>query len=901
MPESRSPNPALHESGFYHRPLIPLLMALMAGTCCANQLPESSPILIWLAGVGTMATAGVLIFQVIRGLPAKLSPLVFFFFLGYAAMASWLAASPLQKQFTTLADGHTPWIISGRITGPLNDQGFRTVCFLDHLVLSRTDSQHPDDQGFAAKDKIRLAVYGKAKDIKPGTRITFTAKIRPFRNFKNPGAFDYVKYMRFQGTWGNAYVSAKNITSGHPVEPGFQFSLANIRGKIAAYIDRVAAGDANSILHALILGNRSKISSDLRDAFNRAGISHLLAISGLHIGIVAVFSFFIFSRILSQFSLLLRHAWTRKGAAILSLWPVLAYGTLAGMSPSTQRAVVMAAVFLMTFIVLREHNLINTISVAALVILVIHPPSLFSISFQLSFAAVLSIVFGMMRFNGLREKKSSPPQKTGRTLWVSALTATGTFVLVSGLAILGTTPLTMHYFNQISFVGLLSNLIFIPVIGFFAVPMGLFSVLALLPIWPAAAGWGLSLSASVLTPATSWIYWISSLPWAAAKTVTPSVIEMICFYALFGALLCLFTPRRSPVATPGRTLSGDPDSIKPENKAWHHYCSSQRRALIVLGVFLTVFAADIGYWIHQRWGKKDFTVSFMDVGQGNAALLEMPEGRCALIDGGGYGDNSIFDMGERVVAPFLWRKKIKTVETLFLTHYDADHANGLIYILRHFNVQKVYAPHDMIYNAKNAKFSKAVREAGAAYPLYPQFAKNFEISGVRFTILYPPENFPDLARDDTWRDSNNNSMVIRARFKNHSFLFPGDILKQAEKELVNGNAEISATVMLAPHHGSNSSSTDPLLERINPAVAVISAGFQNRFGFPSPALLERYQKHHITILRTDINGGIRVSTDGTHMTISPYRGEEILVAGQQLENKKSLADALRIMGGRQGF
>ena len=202
---------------------------------------------------------------------------------------------------------------------------------------------------------------------------------------------------------------------------------------------------------------------------------------------------------------------------------------------------------------------------------------------------------------------------------------------------------------------------------------------------------------------------------------------------------------------------------------------------------------------------------------------------------------------------------------------------------------------------KNAKFSKAVREAGAAYPLYPQFAKNFEISGVRFTILYPPESFPDLARDDTWRDSNNNSMVIRARFKNHSFLFPGDILKQAEKELVNGNAEISATVMLAPHHGSNSSSTDQLLERINPAVAVISAGFQNRFGFPSPAVLKRYQKHHITVLRTDINGGIRISTDGTHMTISPYRGEEILVAGQQLENKKSLADALRIMGGRQGF
>jgi competence protein ComEC len=405
-------------------------------------------------------------------------------------------------------------------------QGFRTVCLLDQLFLSRAGAPSADDPKLAANGKIRLAVYGNAENLDPGTRITFTGRIRAFRNFNNPGAFDYVRYMRFQGTWGNAYVSGKNLDV-EPASPRLKDSMTDVRKKIAAHIDRSAAGGANAILHALILGNRAKISNDLRDTFNRAGISHILAISGLHVGIVAAFSFFMFSRVLSFFPFFLRRAWTRKGAAILSVLPVLVYGTLAGMSPSTQRAVVMATVFLLTFLVSREHDLINTISIAALVILIIHPPSLFSISFQLSFAAVLSIVYGTMKLIAIRKTVAAP--ENVRSPLAAAEASIGMFIIVSGLAILGTAPLTMHYFNQISFMGIFSNLIFIPVIGFFVVPAGLFSVLMLLPLWPTAASWGLEISAFVLTLANGWIHWISNLPWAAIKTVTPSLIEMLCF------------------------------------------------------------------------------------------------------------------------------------------------------------------------------------------------------------------------------------------------------------------------------------------------------------------------------------------------------------------------------------
>ncbi len=866
----------------YYRPLIPLLIAFIAGIAAANFLSNYLfGQISWPAIAGILVSTGMLIFSIASHKDAKLFPLILFFCLGYYALTPWLPTSFAQDHVKSYINDPMKWELSGIIDDPPLSQDYRTVCILDQIRLSRPSK---GVQEFPVRGKIRAIIYGKSDALTIGNRLIFESKIKSFTNFKNPGGFDYIKYMAFKQIWGNAYTSYQKIAIG-PSGNNIDKNLSLIRQKIATLINQSSEGDANAILKALILGSRQEISKPLRKAFNRAGISHLLAISGLHIGIVASFAFFLFTRIFSRFNLFLQHAWTRKSAAVLSLFPILLYGIIAGMSPSTQRAVIMVGVFLLTFLLEREHNLINTVAVAGLIILIISPPSLFSISFQLSFAAVLAITYGTSKIFQSREKPENP--------LTSLLSTVYTFFIVSGLAIMGTAPLTMFYFNQISLTGIFTNLIFIPLIGFAVVPLGLFSVLILMPVCSEVAVWGLRICDFILTFSIEWIYHISELPYAAVKTITPSFIEIICAYVLLGSVLYLFFPNTE------QSLNTKPhnkaiDNIKPQQHAnnelllksqiwsqnkrintFYHKAlkvfkiglSGRQWALILTGITFFVLSADIYYWIGKRWGKDDLTVSIIDVGQGNAALLEIPGGQCILIDGGGYSNNKIFDIGEKVIAPFLWHKKIKTIETVILTHYDSDHLNGLIFILKHFNVKQILANHDPGTCFKNKEFNQIISDKQINYPLYNRFPKKRNINGVTLKILYPLENFAARAINDSWRDSNNNSMVVQVNFENQSILFPGDIMQKAEEELIDINDALQSTIMVAPHHGSSSSSSPIFLKTVNPEYIIVSAGYQNRFGFPSPDVLLRYEKNQIITYRTDVTGCVCMTSNGNSLTM----------------------------------
>jgi competence protein ComEC len=872
----------------YYRPLIPLLIAFISGIAAANFLSEQ---IICPAVAGILVSAGVLIFSIANHKEAKLLPLFLFFCLGYYALTPWLPTSFSEDHVKYYMNDPIQWEISGIIDDPPLSQDYRTVCILNQIRLSRPGK---GDRTIPVRGKIRAIIYGNSDALTIGDRLIFESRIRPFTNFENPGGFDYVKYMTFKQIWGNAYTSYQKMTVD-PSAKNVRRHLSSIRQKISTLINQSSDNEANFILKALILGNRQQISKPLNEAFNRAGISHLLAISGLHIGIVASFAFLLFTTLFTWFNLFLQHAWTRKSASVLALFPVLLYGIIAGMSPSTQRAVIMVGVFLLTFLIEREHDLLNTVSVAALIILIISPPSLFSISFQLSFAAVLAITYGTSRILQSKEK----PANTMSSMMIKVYT----FIIVSGLAIIGTAPLTMFYFNQISLTGIFSNLIFIPIIGFVVVPLGLFSVLILMPVSSDAAVWGLKICDFILTFSIEWVYRLSELPYAAVKTITPSVIEIICAYVLLGSALYLFFPNTDPsLNTKGKneTRNGEKGLIQANTKLvlnrslqaknslpcriYHEFekiikysLSGRQWALILTGITFFVLSADISYWIGKRWGKDDLTVSILDVGQGNAALIEMPGGRCALIDGGGYSDNEIFDIGEKVIAPFLWHKKIKTIETVILTHYDSDHLNGLIFILKNFNVRQVLANHDPATCFKNKEFNHIVQTHQIHYPPYRGFPKKLNINGVTLKILYPIENFADLAVNDSWRDSNNNSMVVQVNFDNQSILFPGDIMQKAEEELTDLNEDLQSTVMVAPHHGSDTSSSPIFLKQVNPEYIIVSAGSQNRFGFPDSDVLQRYEKNGIITYRTDVSGGICISYDNEGLTLKPMKGTKIRI------------------------
>jgi competence protein ComEC len=299
----------------------------------------------------------------------------------------------------------------------------------------------------------------------------------------------------------------------------------------------------------------------------------------------------------------------------------------------------MAGVFPVAFFVHRPQDTLNSVAVAAFVILVSHPPALFAASFQLSFAAVASIIFGL---SILPKSSPSAERKSVRTILLQRM---GTFMLVSLSAIIGTLPLALFYFNGTSLIGILSNLVFIPVIGFGVVPPGLASVLLFL-VHPAVAAYGFQLCGLILSGALHLVRWAASLPFAAITTVTPSLVEIFLYYCLLGAIWGAL-----------RQFARRGGSSQPEGKR----SGALRFSLILAGVAVAGFLLDGLYWGYQRFWTDKMKVTLIDVGHGNASLIEVPGGEVVLIDGGGFSDNSVYDVGQRIVAPLLWRKKIRTV------------------------------------------------------------------------------------------------------------------------------------------------------------------------------------------------------------------------------------------------
>jgi competence protein ComEC len=564
---------------------------------------------------------------------------------------------------------------------------------------------------------------------------------------------------------------------------------------------------------------------------------------------------------------------------------VLFYGAIAGFSPSTQRAVIMVAIFLLTFLFKSEHDPLNTLALAALLILVADPPSLFSISFQLSFSAVFAIICGISAVQNRGGGQKVLPEEN----WFSRVRGRLiSFFLVSLFAICGSLPLVSYYFNQISLVGLAANFVAVPLIGFVTVPLGLLA-LFILPFSITLASWCIELGSLILSVALAAVNFFARLPFAALKTVTPSLLEIGCFYVVGWALLNLRLFKRNPRKTPstglpaaGRSVPMDSIDDPPHtgnaglrlvvakaSRLGQRVLKPGQLPKFVMALALVILALDACYWSYQRFWRRDLRVTVIDVGNGSSSLLELPGGHTMLVDGGGFADNATFDVGQRIIAPLLWRKKIRTVDTLILSHPNSDHLNGLIYIARHFNVKQVWTNNESRQTLGYANFMDVIARQNIHLPVFEKMPRRHRINGVELNLLYPPPNYMNLRDAQSWRNLNNNSLVVKASFKSVSFLFPGDIMARAEKELVQlAGSSLSSTVLVAPHHGSKTSSSQVFLNAVDPKVVIISSGRHGRFEFPHPATINRYESQGCTIWRTDINGAIGLSTDGRDLQIT---------------------------------
>ncbi len=677
--------------------------------------------------------------------------------------------------------------------------------------------------------RIQLSIYGSS-DQSPryGDIIQFKSSIKSIRNFQNPGGFDYKRFLQLKGIYGSTWTGVNkikilNCDDKINIISRLIRQIEMLRIKFFYYIlNQTDYSRSGQIIASLITGKKEVISSDIRDLFSKAGISHLLAISGLHLSIVSLLFFSLFYRFFSLFHPLLISGKSKKIAGVLTIIPLVLYGIFTGFSPSCQRALIMIIVLIFSFIREKEKDIISSLSLAGILILFMDPAALFSISFQLSFSAVIFIVYGASLL------KQYMPFMTGKRWWFK----TGMILFITLFAGLGTSPLTAHYFNVVSIIAPISNFIAIPVLGFIVLPLGLVCLISF-SWFPIFAGFIVFVCSKFISYLIIFSQFIIILPFAWSRTITLNWIEITVIYLFFISFFLLLKGYKKTVT------------------------------LLSLVIFLLALFNFINIKSSQN-SENDLHITIIDVGQGSSTFIQTPQGVNIIVDGGGFSDISSFDTGRYIIAPFLWKQRVKTIDYVILTHPESDHLNGLIFILDNFNVKTLIKNSDKRDTITYKSMIQICEKHNIRVYNPLDHKKNIDLGPVRF-------NFFDSSPKKDIYNLNNNSLVFKLIYNDFSILFPGDILKLREKNLSEKNdIDLSSNILLAPHHGSFSSSSKVFLEKVLPSSVIISCGWHNRYGFPDQKVLKRYKNMGIAIFRTDENGAVFVSSDGDDHKIETF-------------------------------
>jgi competence protein ComEC len=690
--------------------------------------------------------------------------------------------------------------------------------------------------------RVDLWVPDRVPGLRAGDVLLAEARLRIPRGFGNPGEIDREarSFLRGVYVWGSVR-NPRNLVRLEVAE-GYRFErlVQEVRSRLAGFFERETDPEVRGLLLAWFLGDRSGLSESLTESFRSSGLAHLLAISGLHVGLVGLCAYRIFKSLLKRSVWILVRFSVEKVALLGCLPVVLGYVLLAGSPVTATRAAAMFALFVGSTLLDRAGSGWNSLAVAALLILIWDPEALFSVSFQLSFAAVA----GLLAAGSLR--KPPPPGaslrgrgKIGGRLLSRARSGISGLSAVTLSATLATAPLMAFTFNRVTPMALVANLAVVPLVGSLVMPLGLATVAAALAFSPAAP-----LLLDLTGAGTKWVAaaaeFFGGIPYASIRVGRPSLLEMTVFYVgLFAGL----APSRSP---------------------W-------RRRVLWVSVALLLLCVSAG--LAQGRSDPNLAVTFLSVGQGESTLVEFPGGKRMIVDGGparkGYQD-----AGRNIVAPFLGYRRFRHIDYLVASHGQADHFGGLTFLAGDLDADELWIGPELgcegdgyrellsLCRSRRMRIRTLCRESGG-----------FSVNGVRVQVLSPPcgENGEGLAFRDCVNRLNDRSLVLRLSFGDVSVLFTGDIEHGAEEWLLEDAGRMKATLLKVPHHGSPSSSRQSFLDAVAPGAAVVSAGYRNPFGFPSRPVLQRYRDMGIVLYRTDLDGAVRCRTDGHTLWVETFR------------------------------
>lgn len=712
-----------------------------------------------------------------------------------------------------------------------------------------------------------------------GQRVEVEAKVRRPRNFGNPGAFDYVRYLARQNVYWSASARRGAPITVLPGRCGERWLAVVYALRVAALtrLEALYPGDdyAAAMMEAILLGESSKLEKVWTDHFRRTGTFHALVISGLHVTVLAGVLLFLLR-------LCMVNEMTALVIAAVAAW---LYAAVSGWSAPVIRAAGGFTLYLVGRYFYRRGRILNLLAAVGIGYLVYDPGQMFDASFQLSFLSVAAIgilaVPILERTSGRYAQAARELADRGRdprmprhaaalrvelrllaetvfvwtriperytlaslSVFVRLLLWLYEMVTVSAVVQIALALPMAFYFHRVSLTGLSANILIVPLLS------------GVVPIGFAAIFTGFR-----------WVAWLAKLllVWAeavanwhvkfepATRITDPPVLLAVAFVAAL--ILAGVTLRR--------------------NNSWRlPACAG------TLGLFGALL------WAQPRpelsAGLLELTA--IDVGQGDSLFVAAPDGHTMLVDAGGIlsfarrpaaGQSAAvprppikprIDIGEDVVSPYLWGRRIRRVDVVAVSHAHEDHIGGLVAVLENFRPRELWTGATPA-SEQWLSIERRARELGIRI-IRRQEGDQIQWGAARLDVIGPPADYEAGSAA-----KNNDSLALRIRLGEHTFLLMGDMEKQIEYRLAAGGALTRATVLKVAHHGSKTSSTEEFLAATQPAIALISAGFQNSFRHPHPEVLNRLHDHHTEVLRTDQSGLLTVRSDGHRLWIDTNGGQ----------------------------
>jgi len=614
----------------------------------------------------------------------------------------------------------------------------------------------------------------------------------------------------------------------------------------------------------MIIGEQSFITPEIREMFMVTGTVHIISISGSHLGLIGFLLFFFVKGAVLRFPihwlewLSLRLTATRL--AVLVTIPVVSFYTLlAGAEIATVRSWVMILLFLVAVWMGREKHLLTTLGIAAMVALVANPESVYDTSFQLSYSAVWAIALVIQRNQrraedhpGLRD----PARGLVTSVWHRITQAWWMTLAVT----LATLPLVAYYFNQIAWLGIISNLVVVPFVGFLIIPLGLVSVVWVLLSGSETLPLGI-LHQTIADFLVTIVSLFAHIPGAEWHVASPSVLMILLYYGLLFSIVL---------------------SV--------HKTKLQVSCGIVVFVILL-------WWTWSPRVNLDhetLRVTFLDVGQGDATVIELPDGTTILIDGGPAYTR--LNMGQAVIGPYLWDQGIRRIDHVIATHPQWDHVGGLPWVLKSFDVGQYWSNGIAREQAFYQRLQEMIQDVGLKEQVVVRNEQEIANAGpctfkALRPLLKPGHPLEALGSSVSGAALNNHSIVTWLDCGQHSVLLTADAEHEALSELYLLPDVHTARVVKVPHHGAKSSLHPEWIDQLNAEVAVVSVGRHNRYGHPYPAVVNAYRKKGIPFYRTDQDGAVWITAtlDSSEMKIHRTQEQKlqpINIDGDIFENER---------------